>query len=44
MLTTGLWVQGPAPAVREFHRQDDLGLNVVLDGTLDYRLGEDGRG
>lgn len=40
MLSPGLWVhRGPAPAMREFHRHDDIELNVVLRGSLDYLFG-----
>ena len=39
-LTPALWVhRGGAPAMGEFHRHDDLELNVVLDGDLEYLFG-----
>ncbi|HYI54173.1 MAG TPA: helix-turn-helix domain-containing protein [Microlunatus sp.] len=40
VLRPGLWVhRGGAPAMGEFHRHDDLELNVVLDGELHYLFG-----
>ena len=39
-LAPALWVhRGGAPAMGEFHRHDDLELNVVLDGELEYLFG-----
>ena len=39
-LAPALWVhRGGAPAMGEFHRHDDLELNVVLDGDLEYLFG-----
>ena len=39
-LSPALWVhRGGAPAMGEFHRHDDLELNVVLDGELEYLFG-----
>jgi len=39
-LTPALWVhRGGAPAMGEFHRHDDLELNVVVDGDLEYLFG-----
>ncbi|NIZ93722.1 helix-turn-helix domain-containing protein [Kineococcus rubinsiae] len=36
----GLWVhRGPAPGMRAFHRHDDLEVNVVLAGRLEYLFG-----
>ncbi|WP_337059447.1 helix-turn-helix domain-containing protein [Kineococcus sp. G2] len=35
-----LWVhRGPAPPMREFHRHDDVEVNVVLAGRLEYLSG-----
>jgi AraC family transcriptional regulator, melibiose operon regulatory protein len=35
-----LWVhRGAVPPMREFHRHDDLEINVALHGSLDYLLG-----
>ncbi|WP_380157348.1 helix-turn-helix domain-containing protein [Kineococcus sp. R86509] len=35
-----LWVhRGSAPPMREFHRHDDLEINVALRGSLEYLLG-----
>jgi AraC family transcriptional regulator, melibiose operon regulatory protein len=31
--------RGPAPAMPESHRHDDLEINLVLDGALEYRFG-----
>lgn len=37
-----LWVhRGSAPPMREFHRHDDLEINVALRGPLDYLHGGD---
>ena len=39
-IAPALWVhRGGAPAMGEFHRHDDLELNVVLDGALEYLFG-----
>lgn len=39
-LTPALWVhRGGAPAMGEFHRHDDLEINVVLEGDLEYLFG-----
>lgn len=36
----GLWVhRGAVPTMQRFHRHDDLEINVVLDGQLDYLFG-----
>ncbi|WP_432571362.1 helix-turn-helix domain-containing protein [Kineococcus sp. SYSU DK005] len=36
----GLWVhRGPAPPMAGFHRHDDLEVNVVLEGRLEYLFG-----
>ena len=35
-----LWVhRGSAPPMREFHRHDDLEINVAVRGSLEYLLG-----
>jgi AraC-like DNA-binding protein len=40
VLNPGLWVhRGGVPAMGEFHRHDDLELNVVLEGELEYLFG-----
>lgn len=37
---SGLWVRrGEAPAMLRAHRHDDLEVNLVLDGRLDYLFG-----
>lgn len=36
----GLWVhRGTVPTMHRFHRHDDLEINVVLDGQLEYLFG-----
>ncbi|HVK34836.1 MAG TPA: helix-turn-helix domain-containing protein [Microlunatus sp.] len=41
-LAPALWVhRGGAPAMGEFHRHDDLEINVVLEGDLEYLFGGD---
>lgn len=36
----GLWVhRGAVPTMQQFHRHDDLEINVVLDGQLEYLFG-----
>ncbi len=36
----GLWVhRGAVPTMPQFHRHDDLEINVVLDGQLEYLFG-----
>jgi AraC-like DNA-binding protein len=40
VLSPGLWVhRGAVPAMPGFHRHDDLEINVVLDGQLEYLFG-----
>ncbi|WP_432535888.1 helix-turn-helix domain-containing protein [Kineococcus arenarius] len=37
---SALWVhRGPAPPMREFHRHDDVEVNVVLEGRLEHLSG-----
>lgn len=40
VVNTGLWLhRGAAPPMREFHRHDDLEINIALRGGLDYLFG-----
>ena len=40
MLAPRLWVhRGAVPAMPRFHRHDDLEINVVVDGQLEYLFG-----
>jgi len=40
VVPSGLWVhRGTAPDMRAFHRHDDLEVNVVLAGRLEYLFG-----